>query len=1747
MTDAEKAKTPCIFFQMPSGCIHGDNCKFSHKAAAPKEKAKAKSKDAPKGKPGAVAKAVVALVAASSLCTPVISAGPTYAVEWAADTAAGRHLGSAKALLDQGIPRQAFDHFLGASRSPVTFHTGGGPQPGVQTLGFDSDNMSFANHYMLDSCPLVRSTGLDVSSGKAFVWLPGSLPFFAEPSSLKVECPEELRHYATRVDENVPIFTSQVQFAHGAPNPVDASSGGSADVGPAALPSAIHSRPSHPAEIRAKQILDSGGGVSTRAVRKLFDLVDKEPVPRGDQGESFSTGLYRLGGVLGLRTSVHRFPFVTKVFNKFASAKVPTFGYTTLSVFANVVTGPHKDVHNAPTDNVIISLGNFVGGGIWVEDQDGSSPCPGEPLRLGKVLSFRDGIIRLRAKSLLHATMPWKGDRKVMVLYSAKHPSQVDDDVCEQLRILGFPIDACDHQLPALAAEAPEGQAADAPPEGVDEAAPAEASADVDPEGVSEDKVPERVLKLRDQAMTLEHRLFHFPKNPFCDVCNQAKMLSRRVRRKPRDSDVEPDPFEASEFGEVIAADHIHVFRSPDDSDALDKSYVVLCLRDKYSGLFAAYPGTDRTTSSIVNALRKFVGRRVCSRPVTLVSDAADEFVAAADEMGWISSSSIPNRFPHNAQLEREIRTFQEGVRASFLEAGFSIRPELWPVACRYGSMALNLTLPSPSDESKSRWDFVIEDAGREEVCVKKLLLGQLVFYRHKNESKFGPNAAPALFAGWRIEPGGIYRSVTLVLDLEKLRLKAGAWTEPLSVPETELYVREGAPMFPLRNASEHALLTFADQENVEDVDPLPIPFTPHVFTDSGERKKLRRIYITYARFRKIGPTPGCSACDNDKSNHNAECIARFEKAFGRESKVPETPVPKEFLSYEELMLPRPPPREEGDHPSDYEPSEPGSEREKAPAVVATHRHQMVGALTLFEIASSSRSRLSQVGALSGIKVITVPCDQLDLSDPVIIDQLVCQASALPGCCLVCSLGGDGWGRKASGYEQWRIQRMLLGVLRLSSTIILNGGEVIVDWPQDSSCWLFPEVQAFEDQFNLKKTCFKGCAVGLSSLKGVPFDAPWQILSSSKRAIDNFKPFQCIHSKDVKHESACSLVPRVAFYPETFHKVMLMSLFPFAEIFQTPAMPCVPSMPQLHREKDSKPSIPLDVLMHESGMTEVKIPGLVHRLLDRKEWAGQPGAYEAIKKEKDGLVGVGTWLEDEIVSKKDVLAWATRTSNVIHFGNLMVILSVKGSELSSDQWKLKARIVFRGDDIRDQSGMSAVFEELFASSPSSLEGLNTAVAFGLLESHGVTTSDAVRAYTQARLKTKHRTYVLLPPELVPPDKKHIFQPCAPLHKALYGHPESSAYWQQHLHAILVKLGGVEFENLPSVYYFKSLGLVLCVYVDDLTLSGKLELHKSFWATLSKEVELEPYAALTRVLGRCHRFVLWKERRSLALESADFARQCVQLYETVSALAVKPQLTPHLDVATLPASDDESRGQLSESAARILMKILWLARLCRPDLLVAVTTLASHVCGWSRNDDRRTHRLVGYILHSVDFALVMTINDPPSDLRLALYCDSDFAGCLDTARSTNGYVLALEGPESFALLSWSSRRQKVVSRSSTEAEFVSLSGALFGDALPMLDVWEKLLPDAMLKIHEDNQACIAIVRKGYSSKLRHLAKTHRINVASTCEAVNGHANITLEYCETSAQRGDPLTKALALQKWAHALSLLSIVTEQLPDY
>ena len=156
----------------------------------------------------------------------------------------------------------------------------------------------------------------------------------------------------------------------------------------------------------------------------------------------------------------------------------------------------------------------------------------------------------------------------------------------------------------------------------------------------------------------------------------------------------------------------------------MSAALIMLCIREKFTGLFAAHPCTDRSTESVVVALRKFVGKKVTSKTVSLLSDAAETFEAAAKELGWIHCPSLPNRFRHNSQMEREIRSFEEGVRSVFLNAGFSIRPQLWPAACKYGAMALNLTYAAPQDKNLTRWDFAVAHLGYDDIPPIKCVLG---------------------------------------------------------------------------------------------------------------------------------------------------------------------------------------------------------------------------------------------------------------------------------------------------------------------------------------------------------------------------------------------------------------------------------------------------------------------------------------------------------------------------------------------------------------------------------------------------------------------------------------------------------------------------------------------------------------------------------------------------------------------------------------------------------------------------------------------------------------------------------------------------------------------------------------------------------------------------------------------------------------------------------------------------------------
>ena len=80
------------------------------------------------------------------------------------------------------------------------------------------------------------------------------------------------------------------------------------------------------------------------------------------------------------------------------------------------------------------------------------------------------------------------------------------------------------------------------------------------------------------------------------------------------------------------------------------------------------------------------------------------------------------------------------------------------------------------------------------------------------------------------------------------------------------------------------------------------------------------------------------------------------------------------------------------------------------------------------------------------------------------------------------------------------------------------------------------------------------------------------------------------------------------------------------------------------------------------------------------------------------------------------------------------------------------------------------------------------------------------------------------------------------------------------------------------------------------------------------------------------------------------------------------------------------------------------------------------------------RILCYVRGTLHLGLLLR---PSTSADLVVYTDADWAGCPDTRKSTSGYALFLGDN----LISWSSKRQNTVSRSSAEAEYRAVANGV----------------------------------------------------------------------------------------------------------
>jgi hypothetical protein len=198
------------------------------------------------------------------------------------------------------------------------------------------------------------------------------------------------------------------------------------------------------------------------------------------------------------------------------------------------------------------------------------------------------------------------------------------------------------------------------------------------------------------------------------------------------------------------------------------------------------------------------------------------------------------------------------------------------------------------------------------------------------------------------------------------------------------------------------------------------------------------------------------------------------------------------------------------------------------------------------------------------------------------------------------------------------------------------------------------------------------------------------------------------------------------------------------------------------------------------------------------------------------------------------------------------------------------------------------------------------------------------------------------------------------------------------------------------------------------------------------------------------------------------------------------------------SADPKWRKLGDTAMRILMKLLYSARHARPDLLKAINSLGAFVHKWDEECEEDLYRLISYCWSHPGRRQYAWVGDPTEDISPHLYADADFAGCHKTSRSTSGVHLCLRGPWTYCPLTGISKKQESVSHSTPEAEIVAAAFAIRKEGLPSSYIWELILPrkgtDPVITVfHEDNQTMIRVIETGRNPTMRHLGRTHYVQV------------------------------------------------------
>ncbi|GJQ88018.1 hypothetical protein Trydic_g12942 [Trypoxylus dichotomus] len=297
-----------------------------------------------------------------------------------------------------------------------------------------------------------------------------------------------------------------------------------------------------------------------------------------------------------------------------------------------------------------------------------------------------------------------------------------------------------------------------------------------------------------------------------------------------------------------------------------------------------------------------------------------------------------------------------------------------------------------------------------------------------------------------------------------------------------------------------------------------------------------------------------------------------------------------------------------------------------------------------------------------------------------------------------------------------------------------------------------------------------------------------------------------------------------------------------------------------------------------------------------------------------------------------------------------------------------------------------------------------------------------------------------------------------LKKSLYGLKQAPLKWNELFTSFLSKNGLKALETQRCVFKNNDGTLILVIYIDDGILIGNnVNQMNELLSKLEYEFKMKIDKNLKTFLG----IEIDKMEDGFMLKQENYIKNILEKHRMRDS---KPVETP---IAGITKIADDEHDELRFPYREVVGSSLYASCKTRPDLAYAVNYESRFVENPKKLDVANVKRTLRYLNGSTSGG-IKYVRREDTEL-LEAFCDSDFAGCEDTRRSTSVYVL------------WCSRRQPIVSLSSTEAEFIAAAECTKELMYLKCLISEILSAQVKVRLNVNNQCAFKLIKNGVLNK------------------------------------------------------------------